>query len=264
MNRDEFLRNESASRDTIDFKRIYVDMATDLVAGLLLSQIVFWYLPNKKTGTSKLRVYHEGHYWIAKRREDWWDECRISPKQFDRASAILEELGLIVIDTFKFNGSPTKHIRLEWDNFIARYNDELLKSYRVENESSPNGKIEIDQTVKSITETTAENTNTISPDGEKNLLPSAMKNRVVDIREAKLVKIQMVHSTVPNVPRTPNKLSVRAVDADGKSVMREVAITENLFVIGNTKQRMERAGMRFFCYLDPALVRLSDLELEAR
>jgi len=62
-----FLLWETASRDTVDFKTIYVDMADDLVAGLLLSQIVYWYLPSKE-GRSKLRVFKDGYYWIAKTR----------------------------------------------------------------------------------------------------------------------------------------------------------------------------------------------------
>jgi hypothetical protein len=42
MNYKEFIAHERASLDTIDFKRVYVDVTNgDLVAGLLLSQIVF-------------------------------------------------------------------------------------------------------------------------------------------------------------------------------------------------------------------------------
>jgi hypothetical protein len=52
---ETFLAWEAASRDTIDFKKIYVDMADDLVAGLLLSQVVYWFLPDRN-GNLKLRV----------------------------------------------------------------------------------------------------------------------------------------------------------------------------------------------------------------
>ena len=75
----DFLLWETASRDTIDFKTIYVDMAGDLIAGLMLSQIIYWYLP-AKDGSSKLRICRDNYYWIAKGREDWWDEIRISKK----------------------------------------------------------------------------------------------------------------------------------------------------------------------------------------
>ena len=55
---------------------------------------------------------------MAKKREDWWDECRLTPKQFDRAAQVLEKLGLIILKTFRFNGSPTKHIRINFNRFF--------------------------------------------------------------------------------------------------------------------------------------------------
>jgi len=162
-----FLAWERASRDTVDFKTIYVDMAGDLVAGLLLSQIVYWYLPSKKDGRSKLRVYKDGHYWIAKARKDWWDEIRISPRQVDRALAILEEKGIIVTALYKFNKTPTKHIRIDKEKFLATWEDALPSPEQApilpkgENPNDrfyPKGENDFDQRVKSITETTAETT----------------------------------------------------------------------------------------------------------
>src|SRR5690625_1801093 len=119
----KFIYWEQASRDTIDFKKSYVDLAGDLVAGVLLSQIVYWHLPSKETGKTKLRVKKDGHLWIAKGRSDWWDEIRITGKQFDRASNILVKKGLIEKKTFKFNGSPTIHTRLIWETFLPLLDD---------------------------------------------------------------------------------------------------------------------------------------------
>jgi hypothetical protein len=119
MDRQQFLYWELASRDTIDFKKVYVDMADDLISGLLLSQIVYWHLPNKETGESRLRVKNHGYEWIAKARGDWFDEIRITPKQFDRAIKILENRDLVEVRVMKFNGNPTKHIRLKWTHFLA-------------------------------------------------------------------------------------------------------------------------------------------------
>lgn len=113
----QFIYWEKASRDTIDFKKSYVDLSGDLIAGLLLSQIVYWHLPNNE-GKTKLRVRHEGKLWIAKSRNDWWEEIRITAKQFDRASTILVGKKLIEKKTFKFNGSPMIHVRIIWENFI--------------------------------------------------------------------------------------------------------------------------------------------------
>jgi hypothetical protein len=123
---DQFVLWERATRDTIDVKKTYIDMVGDLVAGILLSQIVYWYLP-KEDGSSRLRVEKDGHLWIAKGREDWWDETRISPKQFDRCIKILEDHGLVVKETFKFDSSPTVHIRLIQERFMELWNEQINK-----------------------------------------------------------------------------------------------------------------------------------------
>ena len=113
----DFLAWEKASRDTIDVKRMYIDVTGDLMAGVLLSQIVFWHLPDKQ-GQSKLSVERDGHRWLAKAREDWWDECRIAPRQMDRLLPLLEGKGLVETRTWKFSGSPTTHIRLVWSALL--------------------------------------------------------------------------------------------------------------------------------------------------
>lgn len=173
ITRNEFLRAELASHDTIDVKRIYIDMAGDLIAGIVLSQIVFWHLPNKKGG-SKLAVKHDGHVWLAKKREDWWDECRVKPKQLDRCLADLEEVGLIATAVYKFGGTPVKHVRLDWDFFLNRW-AQFLPSASDETEAEAareaEGEIDLPQGGKStflfeeghIQREPSENTDSLSP-----------------------------------------------------------------------------------------------------
>lgn len=149
-----FYQWERASRDTIDVKRCYIDAAGDLVAGILLSQIVYWFLPSE--GGSKLRVHQKGETWLVKTRADWWSECRISPRQFDRAIAILRSKGFVKTDIFRFSGSPTIHIQLVVENLVASVNSILTKR------EVPNGRkrnMDIDTLVSSLTETTAETNN---------------------------------------------------------------------------------------------------------
>jgi hypothetical protein len=117
---DTFLRWEAKSRDTIDFKKAYVDMAGDVIAGLMLSQIVYWYLPGQSE-ESKLRVERDGKRWLVKSRHDWWDECRLSPREADRARKTLEEAGLIEVRLYKFNGSPTQHLRIREGEFLEAW-----------------------------------------------------------------------------------------------------------------------------------------------
>ena len=117
--KDDFYELESHSKDIIGLRRMYVDLAEDLVAGVMLSQILFWNVPNK-SGRSKLRVYKEGEFWLVKSTADWWKEARITLKQAKRAIRILKEKNLIITSIHRFNGSPTTHIRVNWDFFLEK------------------------------------------------------------------------------------------------------------------------------------------------
>lgn len=90
---------------------VYVDITGDLVAGALLGQILYWFGADRN-GRARARIRKDGYLWIAKGRADWWDEIRISAKQYDRAAKILKEKKFIEIRTMKFNGNPTSHIRI--------------------------------------------------------------------------------------------------------------------------------------------------------
>ena len=94
---------------------LIVDLAGDLVTGTLLSQIIYWFRPDKD-GRSKLRVEREGRFWLAKLRPDWWAEIKVTPKQFDRSITILKEKGLVETRLWKFAGFTTLHI---WLNLPA-------------------------------------------------------------------------------------------------------------------------------------------------
>jgi len=122
QNFKDFLLWEKASRDTIDVKRVYVDICGDLIAGIMLSQIIYWHLPDVR-GRSKLRVYKDDKFWVAKEHNDWWEECRITQWQSRRAIKILGDKGLIEKKYFMFNGRRTTHIRLIENNLISAIND---------------------------------------------------------------------------------------------------------------------------------------------
>lgn len=126
----QFINWEQVSCDAIDFKKIYVDIAGDLIAGLVLSQIIYWHLPGPN-GITKLSVSHDGELWIAKKREDWWDEVRVGPRQMDRAIDILKEKELVVTGLFKFNNTPILHVRINWDSFISQFQNATLPNREV-------------------------------------------------------------------------------------------------------------------------------------
>ncbi|MHB1681929.1 MAG: hypothetical protein ACYCYO_03760 [Bacilli bacterium] len=119
MVKSDLLMWEMASHDAIDLEKIYVDLVNDLIAGLLLGRIVYWHLPNNQ-GKSKLRAEKDGLLWLVKSREDWWKETRITPEQYDHASKILDNLGIVTTKLDQFNGVPIVHSHMNWDAFFVR------------------------------------------------------------------------------------------------------------------------------------------------
>lgn len=159
---DEFLLWEATTRDTIDFKTAYVDMAGDLVSGLLLSQLVYWHLPSAN-GKSKLRVYHDGKYWVAKGRAEWHKEIRLTPKQVDRARRLLEAKDLIETALYKFNAAPTVHYRIKRRPFLAAWYAVIAQRGisifpDEETPDPPEGELDIPERGESLTESTSKTT----------------------------------------------------------------------------------------------------------
>jgi len=166
MTASEFIKNEANSRDLILFQALYADIMDDLIGGLMLSQIVYWFLPDKK-GKSKLRVKKQGKLWLAKTRESW-GAFHIKPKQVDSRMKKLVSMGLIEVKKFKFDGAPTTHIYLNFNVLIELINahndkmevDEMDSSMFPKEEvgSSHNGNMEVIKMGSSLTKTTAETT----------------------------------------------------------------------------------------------------------
>lgn len=163
---NDFLRWEEEDKKTVKVKCMYIDIADgNIIAGLLLSQIIYWHLPNKRGGT-KLRVKKEGKLWLAKGRNDWWDECRINPRQFDKAISLLCDKGIIEKKVFQFKGTPVIHLHLKEEilmGFIENSIRESFRNHQSVNSISPNGDMDITKSVISYntyttTETTTETT----------------------------------------------------------------------------------------------------------
>lgn len=171
MDKNEFLSWELTSRDLIDVKVSYIDLAGgDLTAGVLLSQIIYWFLPDKK-GFTKIRVIKDEKEWVAKSRVDWWRECRVSERAYDRAIRILEERGLLEMKVFGFAGKKTPHIRILWDKFLPALSAITEKNAEIAADSQfhrsvilRDGEIQYHRSVISNTETTrTENTLNTNP-----------------------------------------------------------------------------------------------------
>lgn len=113
--------------------KLYVDLAGDLTAGIVLGQIVYWWLP-ARNGDSKLRIFREGRYWLAKKLSDWYEELRVTMKQARRALQILKEKKYIETKVWKFAGTPTTHIWLNIEKLLADVK-KLRPDLDIENEN---------------------------------------------------------------------------------------------------------------------------------
>lgn len=112
-----WLQSESAGQDVIVLRRLYVDINDGcLISGVMFSQIMYWH-GFTNDGARRLKIYRDGHYWLAKTYSEWWDECRIKERT---ARTILNDIAardLIIKSVYKFSGNPTVHIRVNFARF---------------------------------------------------------------------------------------------------------------------------------------------------
>lgn len=144
----QFLAWEAVSRDTITVKTIYIDMADgDHAAGIFLSQLVYWYLKPDREGRRKMRVHRDGHWWVAKSRDEWFEEIRLKPRQYDRVAKNLKELGLIDTAQYKFAGRPIAHVRIIVERFLEIWQElaqvDLSELPDAVKSTSPNGEVHL-------------------------------------------------------------------------------------------------------------------------
>lgn len=143
---------QDEDQDVVVFQRAYVDLLDgDVMAALLLSQIYYWYKP-AQNGSSKLRVFKGGKWWLAKSSKDWEEELGMTRKQSRRCMEALVAKGIIVAEVMRFNGSPTVHCRL-----VAVEGKQVVTDpFGIFD--CPDWKIGLSQKGQSITETTAQTT----------------------------------------------------------------------------------------------------------
>lgn len=158
MDMNKFLSLKAIEQQRVNFEMTYVDIANgDLIAGLLLSQIIYWFLPDRN-GRTKTRVTYKGRDALAKNRGDWYEEVRITPRQYDKGIKILQDLGIVEIENSMFNGKRTPFIMLNENIFLSLYEGELSRYYDFVTPISREGNTDIDKSVRPLTETTTETT----------------------------------------------------------------------------------------------------------
>lgn len=78
----------------------------DLATALLFSQLLWWHQP-AVDGRPRARYERDGHRWLVRADDDWWDDCRMTAKQVRRAKSVLLDRGLVEHRRFKKGGAPT-------------------------------------------------------------------------------------------------------------------------------------------------------------
>lgn len=161
LNREQIIALEQSDHKYVRAKKIYIDMAGDLIAGIVLSEVVYWHTPGKG-GKQRLRTIEgESDKWLACRRQGWWERARITARQFDRALDKLVKCGLIVRQLFDYKGQSTLHVRINWVTFETLYNALLEKP-------APR-KRRVGVTKQQHPEKVLPNGDTLSPDGNTDL-----------------------------------------------------------------------------------------------
>jgi len=61
MNRDQFFSWAADRSDTLEVRKECIDMAGDIKAGIMLSQIVFWHLSSNENAPTKLSAKRGDH-----------------------------------------------------------------------------------------------------------------------------------------------------------------------------------------------------------
>lgn len=160
MDKREFLSFIADGEDIISFRKSYVDITDSLIAGMMLNEIIFWHLPNRETGQSKLRVIHEDKEWLAISKVDWYNRARITSSQARTGENRLIELGFINVRVFKFNGVPTTHYSLNWDFFLNTFEQHISRASQMDLQEIANGN---DENSKSLTALTTSLTGSSIP-----------------------------------------------------------------------------------------------------
>jgi len=133
ISKDNYINMAFIYGETIDIKKVYIDVAGDILSGILLNQIIYWHLPNEEEGEPQLVIHKDSYEWLVKPEKEWWDELRLTVEQSVKALEDLEEKNLIVTKVCKVAGIPTTHIRINWDVFLKELKHTIKNTKVYEN-----------------------------------------------------------------------------------------------------------------------------------
>lgn len=144
---------------TVAFTGRYVDLVGgNHKAALLLSQIIYWFLPDAN-GQPKLHVKRNGKYWLCKHRNGWWDDLRINKDQYDDLVRILERLGFVERRVILFSNKTTSAISLNVKYLFKKIQEIEARQAALQNDQSEDTEVEMAESgLDEIDETEADET----------------------------------------------------------------------------------------------------------
>lgn len=113
---DQKQTGDAQAGTSVVVRRDFISLTKSLPVATLLSQIVYWHSPSKKTGKDhKMTVVREGAFWIAKTREEWCEETGLSLDQYKLALTKLKAMGLVKTKIMKFHCLTQTHLQMDME-----------------------------------------------------------------------------------------------------------------------------------------------------
>jgi hypothetical protein len=106
----QFIQLHASYHYSISVNKMIIDICDgDLNAGVLFSQILYWF-GNDEHGNSRTRLIKNNEPCIAKEQNEWYEEVRLSKDQVKKSLKLLVQKGFIRVKNLMFNGFRTNHI----------------------------------------------------------------------------------------------------------------------------------------------------------
>jgi len=113
--------------NVIEIKTKYVEMTGDIVVGLVLNEIVDYFIHTAE----RFFIEKEDKKWMVRTKDEWNEDCMITNKQLDQSLKVLRNKGIIETKIFRYHGYLLTHINLNTDVFMdllnKLYEDEISK-----------------------------------------------------------------------------------------------------------------------------------------
>lgn len=99
----------------------FIDMnGGNLYDAIIFSQIMYWHMPSKRNGKTKLRYKLNGHLWLVKNHKDWYEETRINASTVRKCLDRIRDRGLIIYELHGSKGNVSPYMRINWRVFSAK------------------------------------------------------------------------------------------------------------------------------------------------